>query len=597
MMAASQKIDRCSIKQCRAEIQVMKPRSFSLMYSNSNKCGLKTQGKNMKIISLFENGISRIARSAFGLAGTFSLVLLVALSTANARSLQANEKAGKQSGAQRNVETSSMGLDDARHLLSRVGFAATNADIQAFAKMTRFEAADQLVKGATSVAVTPVLPWVDELPLSPAKRQIMSREATQVERRRNNERTFELRDWWFREMLNTPSPLTEKMTLFWHNHFATSQQKVHFAPLIYRQNTLLRRNALGNFSNMLHEMSRDPAMLIYLDGANSRKQQPNENFGREVMELFTLGEGNYTEKDIKEVARAFTGWSIDRETGQFMFRRAVHDYGDKTIFGKTGNFEGDQVLDMILKRPETAQFITGKLWREFVSTKPDEKEVKQLAAIFQSSGYNIGKLMRLILSSDAFYALDNRATLIKSPVEFVVGTLKTFDIETPNLRPFVLTAALLGQNVFAPPNVKGWPGGEAWINTATLLGRKQLLDRLFRNEDRMEVTMRAMDDMAARMGEQGQMQGPPGKEGRMARQMERSMDGIKWNLNAWTQRFVDQRGPNAMQDMTRLVLAMPPQTASPAPMLTLASSAVDPAKNKPADWARQLVADPAYQLK
>ena len=551
--------------------------------------------KKMKKSSLARNRTNRISRFTLGLVGTVSLVLLAALSTAGAQSAQA----GEQSFAQRNVQTSSMGLDDARHLLSRVGFAATSADIQAFAKMTRSEAADQLVKGATSVAVTPVLPWVDELPLSPAKRQTMSREENQAERRRNNERTFELRDWWFREMLNTPSPLTEKMTLFWHNHFATSQQKVRFAAYIYRQNTLLRRNALGNFANMLHEMSRDPAMLIYLDGANSRKQQPNENFGREVMELFTLGEGNYTEKDIKEVARAFTGWSVDRETGQFMFRKAIHDHNDKTIFGKTGNFEGDQVLDMILNRPETARFITDKLWREFVSPKPDEKEVKQLAAIFQASGYNIGKLMRLILSSDAFYTLDNRATLIKSPVEFVVGTLKTFDIETPNLRPFVLTAALLGQNVFAPPNVKGWPGGEAWINTATLLGRKQLLDRLFRNEDRMEVTMRAMDDMAARMGEggQGQMQGPTGKEGRMAQQMGRSMGGIKWNLNAWTQRFVNQRGPNAMQDMTRLVLAIPPQTASPAPILTLASSAVDPAMNKPADWARQLVADPAYQLK
>ena len=551
--------------------------------------------KKMKKSSLARNGTNRISRFALGLVGTVSLVLLAALSTAGAQSAQA----GEQSFAQRNVQTSSMGLDDARHLLSRVGFAATSADIQAFAKMTRFEAADQLVKGATSLAVTPALPWVDELPLSPAKRQTMSREENRAERRRNNERTFELRDWWFREMLNTPSPLTEKMTLFWHNHFATSQQKVRFAAYIYRQNTLLRRNALGNFANMLHEMSRDPAMLIYLDGANSRKQQPNENFGREVMELFTLGEGNYTEKDIKDVARAFTGWSVDRETGQFMFRKAIHDYNDKTIFGKTGNFEGDQVLDMILNRPETARFITDKLWREFVSPKPDEKEVKQLAAIFQASGYNIGKLMRLILSSDAFYTLDNRATLIKSPVEFVVGTLKTFDIETPNLRPFVLTAALLGQNVFAPPNVKGWPGGEAWINTATLLGRKQLLDRLFRNEDRMEVTMRAMDDMAARMGEggQGQMQGPPGKEGRMAQQMGRSMGGITWNMNAWTQRFVDQRGPNAMQDMTRLVLAIPPQTASPAPMLTLASSAVDPATNKAADWARQLVANPAYQLK
>jgi uncharacterized protein (DUF1800 family) len=480
-----------------------------------------------------------------------------------------------------------MGADAARHLLSRVGFAASVAEIESFAKLSRNDAADQLVKGATSVAITPTLPWVNEAPLSPAKRQTMAREEVQEERKLNNERTAELRDWWFREMLNTPSPLTEKMTLFWHNHFATSQQKVQFAGFIYRQNMLLRRNAMGNFGNLLREMARDPAMLIYLDGANSRKEQPNENFAREVMELFTLGEGNYSEKDIKEVARAFTGWSIDRESGQFKFRRAVHDYGNKTVFGKTGNFEGDQVLDLILNRPETAQFITQKLWREFVSPDPDEKEVKRMAAIFQESGYSIGKLMRVMLSSDAFYAEDNRATLIKSPVEFVVGTLKTFEIEAPSLRPFVLSAALLGQNVFAPPNVRGWPGGEAWINSATLLGRKQLLDRLFRNEDRMEVAMRAMDDMAAKMGggmnESGQ--GPPGKEGRMARQMERSMGGIKWNLDAWSSRYVEQRGATARQDMTRVLLAMTPQAATQV------------TAEKPADWVRQLVADPAYQLK
>jgi uncharacterized protein (DUF1800 family) len=480
-----------------------------------------------------------------------------------------------------------MGADAARHLLSRVGFAASAADIEAFAKLSRTDAADQLVKAATTVAITPPLPWVNEAPLSPAKRQTMVREAIQDEQKLNNERTFELRDWWFREMLNTPSPLTEKMTLFWHNHFATSQQKVRFAGYIYRQNVLLRRNALGNFGNLLREMARDPAMLIYLDGVNSRKEQPNENFAREVMELFTMGEGNYSEKDIKEVARAFTGWSLDRESGQFKFRRNIHDYSNKTIFGKTGNFEGDQVLDLILARPETAQFITRKLWREFVSPEPDENEVKRIAAIFQESGYNISKLMRVMLSSDAFYAMDNRATLIKSPVEFVVGTLKTFEIETLSLRPFVLSAAMLGQNVFAPPNVRGWPGGEAWINSATLLGRKQLLDRLFRNEDRMEVTMRAMDDMAARMGggmgESGQ--GPPGKEGRMARQMERSMGGIKWNLEAWSSRYVEQRGVTAKQDMTRVLLAMAPQ---PATQITA---------EKPADWARQLVADPAYQLK
>ncbi len=492
----------------------------------------------------------------------------------------------------------STGTDAARHLLSRTGFAATAADIQTFAKLSRAEAANQLVKGAvtTAIAITPPLPWVNEPPLSPSRRQNMSREEVQDERKLNNERTLELRDWWFREMLNTPSPLTEKMTLFWHNHFATSQLKVRFGGFIYRQNILLRRNALGNFSSLLHEMARDPAMLLYLDGANSKKDAPNENFAREVMELFTLGEGNYSEKDIKEVARAFTGWSLDRETGQFKFRRGIHDYSYKTIFGKTGNFEGDQVLDLILARPETAQFITRKLWREFVSPEPDEKEVKRMAAIFKESDYNIGKLMRVMLSSDAFYAMDNRATLIKSPVEFVVGTLKTFEIEAQSLRPFVLTAAMLGQNVFAPPSVRGWPGGEAWINTATLLGRKQLLDRLFRNEDRMEVTVRQMNDMndmnnmanmAARIGEPSQ--GPPGKEGRMARQMERSMGGIKWNLDAWSHHFVEQRGVTAKQDMTQVLLAIAPQAAS--------QSTPQPVSDNPADWARQLVADPAYQLK
>jgi uncharacterized protein (DUF1800 family) len=381
-------------------------------------------------------------------------------------------------------------------------------------------------------------------------------------------------------MLNTPSPLTEKMTLFWHNHFATSQQKVKFTAYLYRQNVMFRRNALGNFGNMLHELARDPAMLIYLDGVNNRKEQPNENFAREVMELFTLGEGHYTEKDIKEVARAFTGWSIDRETGQFMFRRAIHDYADKTIFGKTGNFEGDQVLDLLLAKPEAARFITRKLWREFVSPTPDEVEVKRMAAIFKDSGYNIAKLMRTMLSSDAFYAKENRAALIKSPVEFVVGTLKTFEIDAPNLRPFVLSSAVLGQNLFAPPNVKGWPGGEAWINTATLLQRKQLLDRLFSNEDRMEVAMRAMDEMAARNGDPA----PPGKDGRIARQIQRQMGGIRWNLDQWASRYVEKQGASGLQDMTRMVLAMAPQVEAVTP-------------ENPADWARQLVADPVYQLK
>ena len=474
-----------------------------------------------------------------------------------------------------------LGADDARHLLNRTGFAASAADIAVFAKLSRADAADRLLKSFQPVATQSPPAWVNEPPIPPVRLRDMTTEQRQAEQRKNFERALELREWWFREMLTTSSPLTEKMTLFWHNHFATSQQKVRFTPLMYRQHVMLRRNALGNFGAMLREVARDPAMLIYLDGANSRKEQPNENFAREVMELFTLGEGHYSEQDIKEAARAFTGWSVDRDTGQFMFRRGIHDYGSKTVLGKSGNFEGDQVIDILLKKPETARFVTRKLWREFVSPVADEIQVARLAGDFRDSGYNIAKLMRAMLIADAFYAPDNRAALIKSPVEFVLGTLKQFDIDAPNLRPFVNASALLGQNVFSPPNVKGWPGGEAWINSATLLGRKQLIDRLFRNEDRMEMALRNMDEMAARNGDNP----PPGREARQQRQMERQMGGIRWNLDKWADKFAGGiPNPGGMQDMTRVVLAVPPQNA-PA------------AGDKPADWARQLVYDPVYQLK
>ena len=471
--------------------------------------------------------------------------------------------------------------DDARHLLNRTGFAASMAEAQSFTGLSRQQAAERLLGAARDVAINAAPAWV-ATPIVPAsKYRDMTREEREAEQRLNAERAFDLREWWFREMLTTSSPLTEKMTLFWHNHFATSQQKVRHTTLMYQQNVLLRKNALGNFGAMLRQVARDPAMLIYLDNANSRREQPNENFAREVMELFTLGEGNYTEQDIKEMARAFTGWSLDRETGEFMFRRGIHDAGVKTIFGKRGNFEGDQALDLLLKRPETAQFVTRKLWREFVSPEPDEREVSRLAQMFRDSGYNISKLMQAMLTSDAFYDISNRGTLIKSPVELVVGTLKTFEIRTPNLRPFVLASALLGQNVFTPPNVKGWPGGENWINSATLLGRKQFIDRLFKNEDRMESVMNVMDEMAERSGTPP----PAGREQRQQRNVERAMAALNWNIERWSSTFDPGTGAGmgARVAMSKLLLAVAPREI--------------PQSAKPSDWARALVADPGYQLK
>ncbi len=292
---------------------------------------------------------------------------------------------------------------------------------------------------------------------------------------------LELRAWWIEEMRVTPSPLTERMTLFWHNHFVSSAQKVRYARLMYAQNATLRANALGNFGTLLHAASKDPAMLVYLDGAQSRKQQPNENFAREGMELFTLGEGHYTEQDIKEAARAFTGWSVDRDTGAYRYRPALHDNGVKAVFGRSGNLDGDAVLDLILERPETARFIVAKLWREFISPEPDPREVERIAQVLREHDYDLQPALRALFLSPAFWAEDNRGTLVKSPVELVVGTLRQLEVEPSASLPFAVAVAGMGQTLFAPPNVKGWPGGEVWINSTTLLARKQFLDRALRN--------------------------------------------------------------------------------------------------------------------
>lgn len=516
------------------------------------------------------------------------------------------------------AQSREIGTAGARHLLNRTGFAASPAEIDQFAKLTRTEAADKLLRAARREPVTPPPAWVDEAILPPYKLRDLSPEERMKENRLNIERGIELREWWFREMLDTPSPLTEKMTIFWHNHFATSQQKVRYGQLMYRQNLTLRKHALGNFGQLLKDIARDPAMVIYLDSAQNRRGQPNENFAREVMELFTLGEGQYSENDIKEVARAFTGWSVDRDNGEFMFRRLAHDGGVKTVFGRTGRFDGNDVLDILLDRPQTAEFITTKLWKEYISPTPDMEEVHRLARIFRNSRYDISVLMRAMLTSDAFYAKENRATLVKSPVEFVVGTLKQFEIETTYLRPFVFAAAGLGQNLMSPPNVKGWPGGESWINSSSLLGRKQFLDRVFRADD-MPMTPMAGDMVAMMKGAAGDAERgerprrpPPGNadarpprgdpmppetgpEARRERLMQRALErdrgraGLRMDLPRWTGQFKSRDG-DASGAMAGVVLPMAPQ--NPVQSVLMADRSQEALAQ-----VRQLVADPTYNLK
>ncbi len=383
-----------------------------------------------------------------------------------------------------------IGAEGARHLLDRAGFGATESEVREFAPLERAEAVDRLLAGALRESSVAPPAFVHE-PFVPYYRlREMAAEERMAAQRVLLREAFELRAWWLREMLATPSPLTERMTLFWHNHFATGQQKVRSNGLMYRQNALLRREALGNFSTLLHAMERDPAMLVWLDNAGSRRQAPNENFAREVMELFTVGEGRFTENDVKEAARAFTGWSLDRDSGEFMLRRAWHDRGTKTVLGVSGAMDGDGVLDILLARPETGEFIAAKLWREFVSPQPQLSEVRRWGALFRESRYEVKPLLRAIFTSEAFWAEENRASLIKSPVDLVVGTLRTYEMPVTDLRPAAFACAALGQNLFAPPNVKGWPGGEAWITSSTLLARKQWLERVFRGGDNLAAARR-----------------------------------------------------------------------------------------------------------
>ena len=381
---------------------------------------------------------------------------------------------------------SAMGFDEARHLLSRTSFGATPAEVHVFEAVDYAGAVDRLLGNVRRTATTPAPDWVK---LGPAevRRQQQAAEAQRKEAvdgkkleivRPVQEQGRELKNWWIQEMLVTDQPLVERMVLFWHNHFTSSMLKVRYAPALFRQNALFRREALGNYATLLQDVARDPAMLIYLDGMRSVARQPNENFARELLELFTLGEGHYAEADIKAAARAFTGWSVNRETGQFVEHPGQHDSGEKTFLGKTGRFGGADIVNALLAHPRTAETIVEKLWLEFVSLKPDRAEVARLAGDFRRSGYEIKPLMRAILLSSAFRDPANRAALIKSPIDLIVGSVHVLGLPVPEKTGLVRMLQGLGQVPFDPPNVKGWVGGESWITTYTLLLRQQFLRRM-----------------------------------------------------------------------------------------------------------------------
>lgn len=292
---------------------------------------------------------------------------------------------------------------------------------------------------------------------------------------------------WMNEMATSPGQLREKVALFWHGHFACRTRRPDDSLALL--NTI-REKALGKFPDLLLAVSQEPAMLQFLNNQQNKKEHPNENFAREVMELFTLGRGNYTELDVKEAARAFTGWGYDAQS-RFRFREREHDAGHKTLLGETGNWGGEDALRIMAQQPAMATFVVTKLYRFFVNDVPDPAHIAPLAAAFRKSGYDISDLLERLFSADWFYAPANMGSLIKSPVALVAGLRRTLNLQIGNDKQLLGYQKALGQTLFMPPNVAGWPGGRAWIDSSSLLLRLQLPSILFKNA---EFAVRLKDD-------------------------------------------------------------------------------------------------------
>ncbi len=346
-----------------------------------------------------------------------------------------------------------------RHLLRRAGFGAGPAELAQYRPLGLSGAVDRLIDFASvdNSALDQMLHGLD-----------LSKRA-------------DLERWWYLRMIYTARPLEEKLTLFWHGLLTSAISKVGRPQPMLVQNNFFRANALGRFPAILKGVSRDPAMMIWLDTASNRKGHANENYARELMELFALGIGNYTEQDVREGARAFTGWGLtgNRQLGtlQYSFNPRQHDDGSKTFLGETGNFNGDDIVDIIVKQPASARFITRKLFSFFVYPHPPDDVLQPFVDVYLKSGYSIKAVVQALLTSDVFYSPPAYRALVKSPAEYVAGMARVLGVKTDGTG-LPAVAAMMGQEIFNPPNVAGWPGGSAWLTSGTWLARLNLANRV-----------------------------------------------------------------------------------------------------------------------
>jgi uncharacterized protein (DUF1800 family) len=420
----------------------------------------------------------------------------------------------------------------AAHLIERAGFGATPEEVARLAAMSPRQAVDWLVDFAR-VDNSGLEPFeesgvwdkgMDPFPPSRAEAVRIGRERGEalgvkvlpagtprrlqpvVDKffyglRASSLETQRLTVWWAGRMLRTKRPLEEKLTLFWHGHFATGHTKVRDYRMMHRQNEMFRANAAGNFRTLLVGVLKDPAMLVYLDNGENVKKHPNENFGRELLELFTMGVGNYGEQDVREAARSFTGWTND--VLAFKFDAEQHDFGSKVFLGKTGTWNGEDIIDLILQQPVTAEFMAAKLYRYFVREELSDRTRAVLGRTLRSSGYELRPVLKQIFLSKDFYSNPSVATQIKSPVVLTISTYRKLGLtELPTIPDFGRMTAGLGQSLFDPPNVAGWAGGRTWITPATLLQRGNMFrDVLFPDVNGFRAPDRTMPPLYARVGE------------------------------------------------------------------------------------------------
>ena len=365
----------------------------------------------------------------------------------------------------------------AAHLLNRAGFGGRGEEVDRIARLGPDAAADELVNYNRVPDNVPALDFTSLRAVWESLARLYQQRAPESERfqarliaiRADNQKFQELREWWVARMIQTRRPLQEKMVLFWHGLLVSGRPETRLAENLYIQNELFRRNALGNFKELISSIAKDPAMLEYLDNESNRKGRPNENFARELLELFTMGIGNYTEQDIKEAARAFTGWT--RRGYEFFFNAAQHDDGPKTFLGRTGNLDGTDIINIVFEQPATLRFLPRRLFEYFAYLRPEESLVEEMAEVFRHNQFQVAPLVRAILSSQAFYSPQAMRSQVKSPAQLVVGTARLLDVESGQTPALTRAMDLMGQALLYPPNVGGWPRGESWITTATILLR------------------------------------------------------------------------------------------------------------------------------